>query len=89
MIGRMQPAIQSIVDVYVRYGNRRALDDLLAHRGKLVAALWAVLGGCYDVSNAVVEIENDIAVIEAGLAKLNSGAAPGGRAGGNERWPGL
>ena len=70
----MQP-IQRIVDVYVRYGNRKALDNLRAHRGGLIRELWAIMSGPYDVSSAIVELENDIAVIEAGLAKLNGAAA--------------
>ena len=70
----MQP-LQSIVDVYVRYRNRKALDDLRAHRGGLIRQLWAVMSGPYDVSAAIAELENDIAVIEAGLAKLNCAAA--------------
>jgi hypothetical protein len=72
---RMQPAIQSVVDVYVRYGNGKALDDLRAHRGRLVRELWGVMSGPYDVSAAIAELENDIAAIEAGMARLNSAAA--------------
>jgi len=71
----MQPAIRSIVDVYVRYGNRKALDDLRAHRGRLIRGLQTFMNGPYDVSGAIAEIENDLAVIEAGLTKLNSAAA--------------
>ena len=71
----MKSSIQSIVDVHVRYGNRKALDDLRAHRGGLIRDLWAVMSGPYDVSSAIAEIENDIVVIEAGIAKLNSAAA--------------
>ena len=67
----MQP-IQRIVDVYVRYGNRKALDNLRAHRGGLIRELWAVMTGPYDVSSAIAELENHIAVIEAGIANLNS-----------------
>ena len=70
----MQP-IQGIVDVYVRCGNRKALDNLRAHRGGLIRELWAVMTGPYDVSSAIAELENDVAVIEAGLVKLNRAAA--------------
>ena len=69
----MQP-IQSIVDVYVRHGNHAALDGLMAHRGKLLTDLRMVMSSPYDVSSAMAEIEDDIAVIKAGLAKLNSPA---------------
>jgi hypothetical protein len=70
----MQPAIRSIVDVYVRYGNRRALEDLMAHRRRLITGLRA-LTGTYDTSKPIAQIEDEIAVIDAGLAKLNSAAA--------------
>ena len=70
----MQP-IQSIVDVYVRQGNRVALDGLMAHRGKLLTDLRMVTSSPYDVRSAMAEIEDDIAVIKAGLAELNRAAA--------------
>ena len=68
----MKSPIQSIVDVYVRFGNRKGLDDLRAHRGGLIRDLWAVMRGPYDVSGAIAELENDIAVIEVGITNLNS-----------------
>ena len=70
----MQPAIRSIVDVYVRYRNRGALEDLLSHRRRLVAGLRA-LTGTYDASKPIAQIENEIAIIEAGLAKLETPTA--------------
>jgi hypothetical protein len=53
----------------IKYGNRKALDDLLTHRGG-----WALMSGPYDVSGAIAEIENDIVIIEAGITNLNSSA---------------
>jgi hypothetical protein len=70
----MQSAIRSIVAIYARCGNRRALDDLMAHRRKLIAGLRA-LTGPYDTSKVIAQIEDEIAVIDAGLAKLNRSAA--------------
>ena len=70
----MQPAIRSIVDTCVRYGDCRALDDLMAHRRRLLAAL-KTLTGTYDTSKPIAQMEDEIAVIDAGLAKLNSAAA--------------
>ena len=70
---RMQP-IQRIVDVFVRQGNRAALDALMAHRGKLLTDLRMVMSSPYDVRSAMTEIEDDIAVIRAGLAELNRAA---------------
>jgi len=70
----MQPAIRSIVDTYVRYGNRGALDDLMAHRRRLIAGLRGRTG-TYDTSKPIAQMEDEIAVIDAGLAKLSSAAA--------------
>ena len=67
-------AIRSIVDVYVRYGNRGALNELRAHRGRLLVDL-KTLTGPFDVSRPIAELEDEIAIIEAGLAKLNGVAA--------------
>jgi hypothetical protein len=72
--GRRRAAISRIVDTYVRYGNRKALDEMRAHRGRLLVGLMA-LTGTYDVSGPMAQIEGEIAVIEAGLAKLDSAAA--------------
>ena len=69
------PAIRTIVDVHVRYGNRRALEDLWAHRGRLLASLIRTLGGPYDVRKPIAQIEDEIAIIDAGLAKLKPAAA--------------
>ena len=65
------PAIRAIVDVHVRYGNRRALEELRAHRGRLVAGL-RTLGGPYDTRKSIAQIEDEIAIIDAGLEKLKS-----------------
>ena len=70
----MKPAFRSIVDAYVSLRNRKALDDLRAHRGRLIAELRLLSGG-YDTSKPVALIQDEIAIIEAGLAKLNTAAA--------------
>jgi hypothetical protein len=70
----MEPAIRSIVDTYVRLRNRRALDDLRAHRGRLLAGLKTIAGG-HDTSKPIAQIEDEIAIIEAGLVKLNTASA--------------
>jgi hypothetical protein len=71
---RMEPAIRSIVDAYVRLRNRKALDDLRAHRGRLIAELRLLSGG-HDTSKPIAQIQDEIAIIEAGLAKLNTATA--------------
>jgi hypothetical protein len=70
----MQPAIQSIVDIYVRLGNREALNELRAGRERLIVGLKK-LSGSYDPSKMVAQFTEDIALIEAGLAKLDRAAA--------------
>jgi hypothetical protein len=70
----MQPAIRNIVGTYVRFGNRKALGDLRASRERLLAGL-KTLGGGYDPSKVIAQFEDDIAFIEAGLAKLNNATA--------------
>ena len=71
---RMQSTVMKfIVDTYVRYGNRRALEDLRAHRDGLITKL-KVLADPYDPKYPLAKLEDDIALIEAGLAKLNTAA---------------
>jgi hypothetical protein len=61
-------AIEQIVDAYVRLKNIQALEDLRMHRQRLVRDLKGTTG--YDVRFPMNQMEQDIAVIEAGLAKL-------------------
>jgi hypothetical protein len=64
----MAPAIQGIVDTYVRLKNRRAIEDLLIHRRRIAIDLKGRKG--YDFSRPIAQIEEEIAIIEAGLDKL-------------------
>ena len=70
----MEPAIRSIVHAYVRLRNRKALDDPRAHRGRLIAELRLLSGG-YDMSKPIAQLQDEIAIIEAGLTKLKTAAA--------------
>jgi hypothetical protein len=70
---RMQPAMRNIVDAYVRLGNRKALNDLRASRERLIVGL-KTLGVCYDPSKVVAQFADEIALIEAALAKLDKAA---------------
>jgi len=70
---RMEP-IQSIVAAYVRLRNRKALDDLRAHWGRLTAELKS-LPGPYDASKVIAQLDNEIAIIDAGLSLLDTAAA--------------
>jgi len=60
------------VDAYVRLNDRIALDDLRIQRRKLVVDLMARTD--FDCRTTIQQIEEDIIVIEAGLAQLNGAA---------------
>jgi hypothetical protein len=66
----MSEAIQQIVDAYVRLNNRRALEDLRIHRQRMAVDLKSRTG--FDLSLPIRQIDEEIAVIEAGLERLNS-----------------
>jgi len=66
----MSKAIEQIVNAYVWLGNRQALEDLRTLRGKLAFDLKTRSG--YDFSLPIGQIEEEIAVIEAGLDRLNA-----------------
>lgn len=65
----MSEAIQRIVDAYVRYNNRRALEDLMMHRQRLAIDLKSRTG--FDFSLPIQQVDEEIAVIEAGLERLS------------------
>jgi hypothetical protein len=65
----MANAIQQIVDAYVRVKNRRAIEDLRLHRQRLAVDLKHRTG--YDFSLPIGQIDEEIAVIEAGIERLN------------------
>ena len=66
----MSEAIQQIVDAYVRLNNRRALEDLRMHRQRMAVDLKSRTG--FDLSLPIRQIDEEIAVMEAGLERLNS-----------------
>jgi hypothetical protein len=65
-------AIGQIVDAYVWLNNRRALEDLRMHRQRLAIGLKSRTD--FDFSLPIGQIDEEIAVIEAGLERL-AGAA--------------
>ncbi|WFU45599.1 hypothetical protein QA640_47265 (plasmid) [Bradyrhizobium sp. CB82] len=66
----MSGAIGLIVDGYVSLKDQKALDELRIQRRKLIADLNACTG--IDCASTIQQIEEDIVVIEAGLARLDS-----------------
>ena len=71
----MDKAIKQIVDAYVRLQNRNALEDLRTLRQGLLSDLKGRSDSAYDVNGAVRQLDDELAVIEAGLQKL-SGILP-------------
>jgi hypothetical protein len=65
----MSEAIERIVDAYVRFNNRRALEDLMMHRQRLAIDLKSRTG--FDFSLPIRQVDEEIAVIEAGLERLS------------------
>ena len=70
----MSSAIELIVEGYVRLNNRQALEELRIHRERLAADLKyrQSQGDAFDYSKSITQIEEEIAVIEAGLKKLRA-----------------
>jgi hypothetical protein len=68
----MPNAIEKIVDTYVRLNARQALEDLLLHQQRLALNFKARTG--YDFSEPLRQVEDEIAIIEAGLKRLTDAA---------------
>lgn len=67
----MPKAIELIVDVYVRYQNRRALGDLMVHRQRLVASLRGRPNVAnFDFSRVLGQLDHEVAVIQRGIEAL-------------------
>jgi hypothetical protein len=66
----MPRAIEQIVDSYVRLKNRRGLDQLMMHRQRLAVELKSRSG--YDFILPIGQIDEEIAIIEAGLSRLKA-----------------
>ena len=71
----MSEAIERIVGAYVKLRNRKALEDLKAHRYRLATELKSI-NTVLDLSFSIKQIEKEIEIIEAGLAKLDTPVAP-------------
>ena len=71
----MSHAIKLIVDGYVKLSARQPLEDLQAHRLRLASEFKSWNGRPLDLSSSIKVLEEEITIIEAGLAKLNSAAA--------------
>jgi capsule polysaccharide export protein KpsE/RkpR len=65
----MSNAVEKIVDTYVQLNDRHALGELRTYRQKLAVLLKAQTG--LNFSLLIGQINEEIALIEAGLARLN------------------
>ena len=70
----MSEAMRLIVDGYVKLRDHKALEDQKAHRHRLANELKS-LNGPLDLTSVIKQLEEEIAVIDAGLAKLSAAAA--------------
>ena len=68
----MSGAIGLIVEGYVSLKDQKALDELRMQRWKLIADLNECTG--IDCTSTIQQIEEDIVVIETGLARLDGAA---------------
>jgi len=76
----MSEAMKLIVDGYVKLGARKELDDMKAKHCRLATELKSRRGGVLDLSSSIKQFDDEIAIIQEGLAKLaNTGGALIGR----------
>jgi hypothetical protein len=64
----MATAIEQIVNIFVSLRNRRRLEDMKLERERAVLELQSQSG----VSVPIRQLEDEIAVIDAGLEKLRT-----------------
>ena len=60
----------------MRLKNRRGLDELMMHRPRLAVELKSRSG--FDFSRPIEQIDEEIAIIEAGLSRLKAESAEPG-----------
>jgi hypothetical protein len=70
----MSNTVKKTVGTYVQLNDRESLEDLRTYRQKLAGHLKARTG--LDFSLLIHQIDIEIAVIEAGLDKLNRAPSP-------------
>ncbi len=68
----MSLAIKLIVDGYVRLHDHQALEDVLGHRQQIGKRLRDTPRSWVDLSASIEQIDEEIAVIEAGLETLRN-----------------
>jgi hypothetical protein len=71
----MSEATWLIVDGYAKLNARKELEDIKAHRLRLASELRSLNGRPFDLNSSIKQVDEEITVIDAGLARLNSAAA--------------
>ena len=66
----MSEAMKWIVDGFVKLNNRQALNDLKANHCRMATELKSRCGGVFDLSSPIKQLEDEIRVVEEGLARL-------------------
>ena len=66
----MSDAVKLIADAYVSLKDRAALEEMREHRQRLRKSLQEKAGGWVDVSRSIQIFDEDIEVVETGLARL-------------------
>jgi hypothetical protein len=65
----MASAFQTIVDIYLRNRNRKAIEESLAHRRKLTSDLKSFSNA--DHLALLAELAQEIDLLDAGLKRLD------------------
>jgi hypothetical protein len=73
----MSEALAMIVKNYVHLGDRNALNDMRAHRAKLLTDMRLNRNDAFDASFYTNTLEAEIATIDGGLARLEPGLSGG------------
>jgi hypothetical protein len=71
----MSEAVKVIVDAYVKLNDRHALEDLRDHRQRMRKRLEEKAGGLFDLSRHIRTCDEELEIIESGLARLSACAA--------------
>jgi len=66
----MSEAMKWIVDGFAKLSNRQALNDLKANHCRMATELKSRRGGALDLSSPIRQLEDEIRVVEEGLARL-------------------
>lgn len=66
----MSEAVKLIVDAYVNLKNRQALEELREYRQRMRKTLEGKTGSLFDVGKVIQTCDEDIKIVEAGLARL-------------------